>query len=174
MNFEELEKSTLDKHKQDQYDKQFKKLCRTIQGGVGMAHILVQCQVDDNSVKALKELGLDDERKFVSLLDQLEEFENKVPSPIFDNLVAAATWMKENNNIPSTSCDSEFTDEVLTIQLELLHIKREEKKQERERKDDELLVHILTLCGMKKDGRDHLKECDVTSLKELLSLPESI
>ena len=93
-----------------------------------MVHILIQCQVDDDTVNALQESGLADEQKFVNLLDQLEDFEDKVPSSKFDHLVIAATWMKEKNNIPSTSYKSEFTNEVLTSQLNLLH----EKKRSRE------------------------------------------
>ena len=139
-----------------------------------MVHILIQCQVDDNTFNALQESGLDDERTFVNLLDQLEDFENKIPSSQFDPLVAAATWMKENKDIPSTSYESEFTDEVLTSQLKLLHDKREAEEQQQERKNVEQWLRILSLCGMKEDGRDRLNQCNVASLRNLLSLPESI
>ena len=174
LDFEELEKTTLARHKQDQYDRQVLKLCRTIKGGLGMVHILIQCQVDDNTVNALREFGLDDERTFVKLLDLLEDLKEKVPPSNFDALVAAATWMKENPNVPSESYKSEFTDEVLASQLELLHEKREVEEREQELKNAKQWSHILSICGLKGDGRDLLIQSEVASVKDLLSLPESI
>ena len=82
--------------------------------------------------------------------------------------------MKKSNNIPSTSYESEFTDEVLTSQLKLLHEKREAEELEQELKKVEQWLHILSLCGLKEDGRDRLIQCNVASLRNLLSLPESI
>ena len=139
-----------------------------------MVHILIQCQVDDNTVNALREFGLDDERTFVKLLDLLEDLKEKVPPSNFDALVAAATWMKENPNVPSESYKSEFTDEVLASQLELLHEKREVEEREQELKNAKQWSHILSICGLKGDGRDLLIQSEVASVKDLLSLPESI
>ena len=172
--FEELEKTLLAKHKKDQYDKQVLKLITPLKGSLGMVHILIQCQVDDETVNALQELGLADEGTFVKLLDQLEDLKDKVPPSKFDPLVAAATWMKENTNVPSESYKSEFTDEVLTNQLKLLHEKREAEELEQELKNAKQWSHILSVCGLKGDGRDLLIQSKVVSMKDLLSLPESI
>ena len=172
--FEELEKTLLAKQKQDQYNKQVEKLITPLNGRLGMVHILIQCQVDDDTVNALQELGLADEGKFVKLLDLLEDLKEKVPPSHFDSLVAAATWMKENPDVPSESYKSEFTDEVLASQLELLHEKREVEEREQELKNAKQWSHILSICGLKGDGRDLLIQSEVASVKDLLSLPESI
>ena len=55
LHFEELEKTTLARHKQDQYDKQVLKLSTTIKGGLGMVHILIQCQVDEQTEEERRE-----------------------------------------------------------------------------------------------------------------------
>ena len=139
-----------------------------------MAHILLQCQVDNHAVNVLNEMGLATEEQFLHFPDCLEEFQDKVTSPNIDHLVVAAMWMKENADMPSILYESEFTDELLTSRLKALHDKRAKEQLEKEKKDIAQWKHILSLCGMKDDGRDRLNHCKVTSLKDLLALPKPI
>ena len=99
-----------------------------------MIHILLLCQVDDNAVNALQEMGLATDKKFVTFPDEIEEFKKKVTFDKVDHLIAAATWMKENSNIPSIHYNTAFTDEAMTSQLKALQDKRAAEKAEKRTK----------------------------------------
>lgn len=136
--------------KQPKRDLQYLKLSRIIRGH-GLIHILLQCQLNDETINALQEMGLTTEEEFVNFPDEIKEFKKKVTFDKVDHLVAAATWMKENSNIPIIHYDTAFTDEVMTSQLKALDVKRAAEKAEKERKDYAQLIRILSLCEMSEE-----------------------
>ena len=60
--------------------------------------------------------------------------------------------------------------------LKLLHVNTHlpVEEMEQELKNAKQWSHILSICGLKGDGRDLLIQSEVASVKDLLSLPESI
>ena len=131
--FEECEKELLARQKQLKRDHEFLKLSRIIKG-TGMIHILVQCQIDDDAINALQEMELTTDEKFVTFLDEIEEFKKKVTFDKVDHLIAAATWIKEDGKIPSTHYKTAFTDEVMTSQLKHFRTKEQQKRQKKNKK----------------------------------------
>ena len=172
--FEEYEKDLLTQQKEEKRQRRIMKMNRIVKGS-GLIHILLQCEVTDEAINVLQEMGLTADETFVTLPDKIEEFKKKVTFRKVDHLIAAARWMKQNSNIPSTNYDASFTDEVMTIQLKALQDQRAAEKAEKQQKEKEQLIHILCLCGMNKDNAmDSLRRSNVASLNELLKLDRQI